>query len=156
MDVSSGDISAMVFGRILRDDLGEFSLDGHMLMVLMELDGKKNLATIAKKMGLNMVTMRATILKLLQLKLIEPLEDAVSVVDEDFFDFLNNQLSLSIGPIAEVIIEDTVNDLGHSLSKFPSHLAAELVDLLSREIQREEKRSIFKKNMVDKIREKRY
>jgi hypothetical protein len=156
MDVSSGDISAMVFGRILRDDLGEFSLDGHMLMVLMELDGKKNLATIAKKMGLNMVTMRATILKLLQLKLIEPLEDAVSVVDEDFFDFLNNQLSLSIGPIAEVIIEDTVNDLGHSLSKFPSHLAAELVDLLSREIQREEKRSIFKKNMVDKIREKGY
>jgi hypothetical protein len=156
MDVSSGDISAMVFGRILRDDLGEFSLDGHMLMVLMELDGKKNLATIAKKMGLNMVTMRTTILKLLQLKLIEPLEDAVSVVDEDFFDFLNNQLSLSIGPIAEVIIEDTVNDLGHSPSKFPSHLAAELVDLLSREIQREEKRSIFKKNMVDKIREKGY
>ena len=156
MDVSSGDISAMVFGRVIRDDLGEFSLDGHMLMVLMELDGKKNLAAIAKKMGLNMVTMRTTILKLLQLKLIEPLEDAVSVVDEDFLDFLNNQLSLSIGPIAEVIIEDTVNDLGHSLSKFPSHLAAELVDLLSREIQREEKRSIFKKNMVDKIREKGY
>lgn len=156
MDVSSGDISAMVFGRVLRDDLGEFSLDGHMLMVLMELDGKKNLATIAKKMGLNMGTMRTTILKLLQLKLIEPLEDAVAVVDKDFLDFLNTQLSLSIGPIAEVIIEDTVNDLGHSLSKFPSHLAAELVDLLSREIQREDKRGLFKKNMVDKIREKGY
>jgi len=156
MDVSSGDISAMVFGRLIRDDLGEFSLDGHMLQVLMELDGRKSLATIAKKMGLNMVAMRGTILKLLQLKLIEPLEDAVSVVDKDFLDFLNAQLALSIGPIAEVIIEDTVDDLGHSLSKFPSHRAAELVDLLSREIQRDEKRGIFKKNMVNKIREKEY
>ncbi|MBW2357715.1 MAG: hypothetical protein JRF21_03180, partial [Deltaproteobacteria bacterium] len=75
---------------------------------------------------------------------------------KDFLDFLNAQLALSIGPIAEVIIEDTVDDLGHSLSKFPSHRAAELVDLLSREIQREEKRGIFKKNMVNKIREKEY
>ena len=156
MDVSSGDVSAMVFGRVLRDDLGEFSLDGHMLQVLMELDGKKSLATIAKKMGLNMGAMRGTILKLLQLKLVEPLEDAVSVVDKDFLDFLNAQLALSVGPIAEIIIEDTVNDLGHSMSKFPSHRAAELVDLLSREIQREEKRGIFKKNMVNKIREKDY
>jgi hypothetical protein len=156
MDVSSGDISAMVFGRVLRDDLGEFSLDGHMLRLLMELDGKKNLAMIAKKMGINMGTMRTLVLKLLQLKLIEPLEDAVSMVDEDFLDFLNNQLSLSIGPIAELIIEDIVNELGYSLPKFPSHRAAELVDLLSREIQREEKRRDFKKNMVDKIREKEY
>jgi hypothetical protein len=156
MDVSSGDISAMVFGPVLRDDLGEFSLDGHMLRVLMELDGKKNLAVIAKKTGLNMSTMRGTVLKLMQLKLIEPLEDAVSVVDEDFLDFLNSQLSLSIGPIAEVIIEDTVNELGYNLSRFPSHRAAELVDLLSREIQREEKRRIFKTNMVNKIREKEY
>jgi hypothetical protein len=156
MDVSSGDISAMVFGPVLRDDLGEFSLDGHMLRVLMELDGKKNLAVIAKKTGLNMSTMRGTVLKLMQLKLIEPLEDAVSVVDEDFLDFLNSQLSLSIGPIAEVIIEDTVNELGYNLSRFPSHRAAELVDLLSREIQREEKRRVFKTNMVNKIREKEY
>ncbi len=156
MDVSSGDISAMVFGRVLGDDLGEYSLDGNMLRVLMELDGKKNLAMIAKKMGLNMGTMRGTVLKLLQLKLIESLEDAVSVVDKDFLDFLNNQLSLSIGPIAEVIIEDIVIELGYNLTKFPSHRAAELVDLLSREIKREEKRRIFKTNMVDKIREKEY
>ncbi|RLG33555.1 hypothetical protein DRN98_03775 [Methanosarcinales archaeon] len=156
MDVSSGDISAMVFGRVLRDDLGEFSLDGNMLRLLMELDGKKNLAVIAKNMGLNMGTVRAVVLKLLQLKLIEPLEDSVSVVDTDFLEFLNNQLSLSIGPIAEIIIEDIVNELGYSLSKFPSHRAAELVDLLSKEIQREEKRRDFTKNMVDKIREKEY
>ena len=43
MDVSTGDIPTLVFRRAVRDDLAEFSFDGQMLSVLMELDGKKNL-----------------------------------------------------------------------------------------------------------------
>jgi len=153
MDISSSDISAMVFGRVSRDDVGEFSLDGHMLSVLMELDGKKNISEIAKKTGLNMGVMRSTVSRLLELKLIEPFEEAVSLLGRDFFNNLDEQLSLAIGPIARVLIEDAVLDLGHSLSKFPSYRAAELVDILAREIQKEDKRVQFQRVMVEKIKE---
>jgi hypothetical protein len=156
MDISSGDISFMVFRRVTRDDAGEFSLDGQMLSVLMELDGKKSFAVVAKNAGLSMGIIRRVVSKLFKLNLIEPVEEAISRLDEDFFDYLKSQLALAIGPIAEVIIEDVVIDLGQSLSQFPSYRAAELIDLISREIQREEKRNSFKQHMLNKIREKEY
>jgi hypothetical protein len=156
MDVSSGEISFMVFRPVTRDEIGEFSLDGQMLRVLMELDGKKNVAVVAKNAGLSMGIVRRVVSRLFELNLIEPVEEAISRLDEDFFGYLKSQLALAIGPIAEVIIEDVVIDLGHSLSQFPSYRAAELIDLISREIQREEKRNTFKQNMLSKIREKGY
>ena len=61
MDLSSGDISALVFKPVVRDDLGNFSLDGHMLSVLMALDGKKPLGQIAQSAGMNMATMREAV-----------------------------------------------------------------------------------------------
>jgi hypothetical protein len=156
MDVSSGEISFMVFRRVTRDDAVEFSLDGHMLSVLMELDGRKSVAMVAKKAGLSMGIIRRVVSRLSDLKLIEPVDEAISRLDEDFFHYLRSQLAIAIGPIAEVIIEDVVSDLGHSLSQFPSYRAAELIDLISREIKREEKRITFKQNMLSKIREKGY
>ena len=71
MDLSSGDISVLVFKPVVRDDLGNFSLDGHMLSVLMALDGKKTLGQIAQQANLNMATIREAVGKLLDLKLIE-------------------------------------------------------------------------------------
>jgi len=156
MDISSAEISFMVFRRVTRADAGEFSLDGQMLSVLMELDGRKSAAVVAKNAGLSMGIMRRVVSKLLELNLIEPVDEAISILDKDFIDYLKSQLALAIGPIAEVIIEDVVFDLGHILAQFPSYRAAELVDLISQEIQREEKRTGFKQNMVSKIRGKGY
>ena len=42
------------------------------------------------------------------------------MLDEDFFEYLQAQLSLALGPIAEVLIEDALNDLGHQHTQFPS------------------------------------
>jgi len=156
MDILSGEIGFMVFKCVTRGDAGQFSLDGQMLNVLMELDGRKSVAVVAKNTALSMSIIRRVLSQLLELNLIEPVEKAVSILDKNFFDYLKSQLALAIGPIAEVIIEDVVIDLGHSLSQFPSYRAAELVDLISREIQREEKKNIFKQNMLSKIREKGY
>jgi predicted regulator of amino acid metabolism with ACT domain len=58
MDISSGNILALVFRRVVREDIGEFSLDSNMLRVLMELDGKQNLSEIAKKINVDMSAIR--------------------------------------------------------------------------------------------------
>ena len=154
MDIASGNLAPIVFRRAITNDLGEFSLDGQMLSVLMQVDGQQTVGDIARKTGLNMGTMRKVISKLLQLKLIAVSEAAISVLDGDFFKFLKGQLSIAVGPIAEVLIEDAIADLGYNSNRFPSHQAAELVDLLSRNIKRDEKKITFKQNMVNKIREK--
>jgi hypothetical protein len=156
MDLSSGDISELVFKPVVRDDLGNFSLDGHMLSVLMALDGKSTIGKVAQQSGLNMATMRDATKKLVELKLIERVEGSGSFLDHDFISFLISELSLAIGPLGEVIVEDGVEDLGYTKSNFPTHRAAELVNLLAQEIQRDEKRTGFKQRMVKKIREKGY
>ena len=156
MDLSSGDISAIVFKPVVKDDLGNFSLDGHMLSVLMALDGELTLGQVAQKTGLNMANLREAASKLFKLDLIETVERIVHKADSEFFDYLIAEFSLAIGPLAEVIVEDGVEDLGHTLQNFPTHRTAELINLLAQEIQREDKKSEFKQNMVRKIKQKGY
>ena len=154
MVLSSGDISSMIYKRKVRDDLGDFSLDGQTLLILLELDGKAALGALAGKTGLNMGTIREMISKLLKRGLIEKVEKEVIPVDSDFFRNLLDEFALAIGPIAGVLIEDQVQALGHDINSFPGYLVTELVDRLAGEISREEKKTIFIKNMVDIIRAK--
>jgi predicted transcriptional regulator len=156
MDISSGDISALIFRRLAREDTGEVSFDNQMLTIFMELDGKKNLAAVAKKTGLKMGSVREAVNKLMQLDLIELVEDSISGLDRDFLDYLKRELSLAIGPLAEVLIEDAISDMGYSMERFPAQRAAELVEMLGKEIHREDKKVAFKQNLVLKIKEKGY
>ena len=156
MVLSSGDISSMIYKRKVRDDQGDFSLDGQTLLILMELDGKAALGALAGKTGLNLGTIREMISKLLKLGLIEKVEKKVIPVDSDFFRNLLDEFALAIGPIAGVLIEDQVQALGHDVNSFPGYLVTELVDRLAGEIRREEKRAVFIKNMVNIIRAKGY
>ncbi len=156
MDVMSGDLSALVLKRVPAQNLGEFSLDGRMLSVLMEVDGRQSVGAIAKKLGMTIGAIRPVISGLSKLKLIEAGEDSLSVLDAGFLDALKGRLALAVGPIAEVLIEDAAEDLGYTPNRFPSHRAAELVDLLARQIRREDKMTEFKQHMVGMIRDRGY
>ena len=156
MDIMSGNLPSMVFRYMAPDKDMTYTLNSLDIGVFMHIDGSKSVGEIADQTGLDMGAMRSVIDRLIDLKLIQADEEAMSVLDNDFLYFLNSELSLAIGPIAEVLIEDAVHDLGHDMYKFPSHRATELVNLLSGEIQREEKKLIFKQNMSNKIMEKKY
>ena len=156
MDFSSSELAAMVFKRVVRQDIGEFPLDHQMLSVFMELDGKAPLGVVARKTGLNMSSMREIIARLMQNGLVQKEDQQIVMLDKDFFEYLVAQLSLALGPIAQILIEDEVENLGYELSKFPGHRVDELTEKLAQEIRREEKKIVFLKMMAKKIREKNY
>ena len=156
MDLSSGGVAAMVFKPILRGDLGQLSLDGQMLSVLMSLDGRMTLEQVAQKVGISLADIRPVITKLINLKLVESIERAVGIIDQEFIDFLIAKMSVAIGPLGEIIVEDGLEELGFNKNNFPSLRTAELINYLSQEIQREDKRIAFKQAMLGKIREKGY
>ena len=156
MDLMSGNISSMVFKQVVTGGTGDITLDSSLLNVLLELDGKKNLGIIAQKTGLNMGEIRDAISRLLHLKLVESATEDFLTADDEFFNFLNTQLSLAVGPVAEVLIEDEIANMDHGISNFPAFKAAELVEMLAMTIEREEKRSVFKLSMVNKLKEKGY
>ncbi len=156
MKITSGEFATMVFKRVEKNDLGEFSIDSQTLNVLMSLDGSKTVTSLAQEKGLNIGTLRDTITRLLELKLIEPNAAAIPIIDRNFLTYLIQELSQAVGPIAQILIEDAVVDLGNDLNRIPAHRAAELVELLAREIQHQEKATVFKQNMISKIKEKGY
>jgi hypothetical protein len=156
LDVLSGDISDMVFKRIISSDIGQFPVDGGMIAALLEMDGKQTVRKIMEKTGLGMSGLREVLSKLLQLKLIEPTNIKRPILDKDFYDHLKAQLSLAVGPISEILIEEGVSALGQEYARFPKHLAAELVDFLAKEIRRQDKGIQFKQFMIQIIKDKGY
>jgi hypothetical protein len=102
---------------------------------------------------MNMGKLKEVLTRLHSYQLIEKVENAVPMLEKEFFDFLTGQLSLAIGPIAEFLIEDEIRELGDDSTRIPLPRAAELVNLLARQIPREEKRVGFQQAMVKKIKE---
>ena len=156
MDILSGNISSIVFRQVVKDDLGDISIDSRLLRVFLAFDGKKTLERVAEETNLDMGAMREIISQLMSIELVEPANKAMLTLDKEFIGYLTSQLSRALGPIAELLIEEVVAEMGYSLKQFPSARAAELIDLLAREIQRDEKKNPFKMNMVNKIKERGY
>ena len=156
MDILSGNISSIVFRQIVKDNLGDVSIDSRLLRVFLVLDGKKTLERVAQDTNLDMVAMREIISRLMSLELVEPANKAMLTLDKEFIDYLTSQLSRALGPIAGLLVEEVVAEMGYSLKQFPSAQAAELIDLLARDIQRDEKKNPFKMNMINKIKERGY
>ncbi len=156
MELSSGGVSGLIFKQAVRGDVGELSLDGPMLNVLMNLDGKKTLGQVAKQLGIDLATIRSIVARLVKAKLVLHVKATINVVDHDFITFLISQLSVAIGPLGRIIVEDELEELGYTIKNFPAQQTAELVNLLSHEIQQEDKRIHFKQAMLKKIKEKQY
>ncbi len=152
MNIRVGDISALVFKRSIRGNLGEFSLDSNMLKVLMELDGNKSLAKVSRAINMDLETLREVIIRLIHINLVQQVETKSLFLNKAFFDFLTAQLSLALGPIAEFLVEDEIRELGYDATSFPHQRAAELVNLLASQIPRNEKRLAFQQVMVEKIK----
>ena len=152
MDILSGDISIMVLRREIKTDPGDISLDGQTLKVLAELDGMKNLGLVARTLGMDMIELKVAVSKLIEFQLIRPVEGSVSMLGREFFDFLRNQLSIITGPIAQVMLEDAVYEIGCEEEKIPKNRVAELIELLSRQIPDETQRTAFIQMTMERIK----
>ncbi len=148
----SGDISGLVLKGFIKGDLGEFSLDSHMLQVLMQLDGKKSLSAIANSLNIDLATMKRVVAKLAELNLVEKPGLTVQGISKEFIDHMISQLANAVGPIAEVIFEDEIEHFGGDPKKIPKNRAAELITRLADEIPREEKRLEFQQAMVARLK----
>ena len=153
MNIFSGDFSALVFKGLVKDNLDEFSIDTQMLKVLTHLDGRKNLASVSSAINMDMKILQEVLTRLYSVNLIVKVDKSIPMLNKEFFNFLVAQLSFALGPIAEFLIEEEIREFFDDPAKVPRRRAAELVNLLARQIPRKEKRVAFQQAMVLKIKE---
>ena len=143
-----GNVSDLVLKRVVNSDLGEVSLDSNMLNTLMQIDGVKTLEEIAKQLTVEMPALKEVVARLDDLHLVELDNATIPTLNENFFDQLTENLALAMGPMAEILIEDEILSLDVDRTEIPTHRGAELVEILAREIPRDEKKIKFQQTML--------
>jgi hypothetical protein len=77
------------------------------------------------------------------------------LVGEDFFRAIENELKRAMGPVAPLIIDDKLIELGFAKDNFPREKAGFFIEALCEEIPHEAKRKEFLRGMEDfLVREK--
>jgi hypothetical protein len=152
MSIESQKISDLVFKANLKQDMGEFSLDMQMLKVLSDLDGIKSVAAVAQSLQMDLMEVKSILSRLYKLNLILQVPKiAGTTLKKDFFDALASGLGAAIGPMAKVVLRDTVKSMGEDPARFPRGRAAELVDRIAEKIVFPEKKSAFLAGIRSKL-----
>ena len=138
----------LYFRKVIRKDSDKISLDADMIRLLIAIDENKSLNQIAEEVDMQATTLKTTLSKLLDQGLIEPLKKDISYLDHLFLEALRINLSKAIGPIAEILIADVVEDMNLKTSEIPTNQASKLINNLSLEIPEEKNRIEFKKSML--------
>ena len=148
MNVSRSNQFNLYFRKVIRKDSGEISLDADMIRLLIAVDENKSLYQIAEEVDMEKTTVKTTLSKLLEQRLIEPVKKDIPYLDRAFLEALRVNLSKIIGPMAEILIEDVVAEMNLINSEIPKNQAAELINNLSLEIPEEKDRLEFKRSML--------
>jgi hypothetical protein len=154
MDIGSSGRQENYYRKVIRKDHDKISLDADMIRLLIAIDENKSLYQIADEVEMEATTLKKNLSKLLAQGLIEPVKKDLPVLDKIFLQALKISLSMAIGPMAEILIEEVVSEMELTAPEITLHQAAELIASLSHEIPDEKKRIEFKKSMMDILNKK--
>ena len=140
--------SDIYYRKVIRADNQEVSLDADMIRLLIAIDESKSLYQIADEMDLDNTTLRRALSKLLDQGLIEPVQKDIKEMDDSFLESLQINLSKAIGPMAEILIAEVMEEMELDPDGIPVNHAAEMITQLSLEIPDGENQIQFKKSML--------
>ena len=155
MDIISPGRPKIFFRKVTPTDSHEIQLNADMIRLLMVIDENKDLLQISNEAGMDISMLNHILSKLLKLKLIEPVEKKTQFLSKKFIEAMKTNLSQAVGPMAHIIIEDTVAEMELKMSEIPGHQAAELVSNIAREVPEEKNQIEFKKTMIKIMKENR-
>jgi len=155
MNIISHGQPKMFFRKVTPAGSNEIRLNADMIHLLMVIDENKDLLQISNEAGLDISMLNQILSKLLKLKLIEPVEKRGRFLSNKFLGDLRLNLSQAVGPMAQILIEDTVAEMELKMSEIPEHQAAELISNIAQEVPEEINQIEFKKTMIEIMKKNR-
>lgn len=152
MDYSLQELSEMVFRKSENVNISDLSLDIKMQNIYWAMDGSRDLKTVAREDAYDLEELTANVQNLLKMGLLETSQVMPGVVDKETLDMLTQNFSRAIGPMADIIVEDTISDMGYSLSSLPNQKLEQLINQLALEIRDVEGSENFKSSMSHLIK----
>lgn len=129
-----------------------FDFDADMLKILMAIDERKTVLQIAREVKMDTAVFKETLLRLFKLKLIEEVKETIVYADEDFLTHLKETLVNLVGPLGEMLVEETVEKMNFQVSGIPKANAADFIYEVAKEIPGEKQQAEFKRLMIQEIK----
>ncbi|MBI5581790.1 MAG: hypothetical protein HY895_21760 [Deltaproteobacteria bacterium] len=148
MEVPSKTGAGVYYRKRIRKNLPSVSLNADMIRLLLVIDERKSLYQISAEAEMDAATFKRTMRNLLEQGLIEPVQRDTLPLDHTFLQVMRLNLSRVIGPMAEILIDDVMAEMGLGPSRIPADQAAEIINRLAREIPDELGQIQFKKSMI--------
>ncbi len=152
----ASNLSQVVFKLYGGNLAEEIHLKPEAWRLLTQVDGVRTVAEIAHRLAMDPAAAASLAESLYRAGVLEVAVGSVAppraTVNGAFFDHVTHQLTLAMGPVAGVIIEDEVSTLGERRENFPRDRVAELVERVSEQIADEQKRVNFQRIMLEAIR----
>jgi len=121
--------------------------------VLALCNGTKTILEISESLTWDEFKTSKVIFQLVQLGLLERAEDQKPIkkktVSEDFFPMVETELKKVIGPLASLILNDQLSDLGETKESLGQDQALSFIEKLSEDISNDSKKKEFLRIMMD-------
>ncbi len=143
----------MIFRLSHKRSPGDVKLKSLEWAVVTQLDGEKTVEIIGEILALSEEEKISIFSHLLQEGLLEYVgqRQSKSYVDAQLLDDIEYQFTLHMGPVAAVIMDEVLDQLGRDRTNLEIHQLSTLVELLSLEITNPQKQKAFKEEMVQKL-----
>lgn len=136
----------------------QVTIDAADWQLIATIDGQRTAAELARELGAEDIDLARTLYRLKLHGLVEitaaqaqqPQQRALA--GPGFFQVLNTAVAGALGPLAEIIIDDAVEDLGFTRATFPRDAVASLAERISAEIREPDKRVRFQQTMLQMLR----
>jgi hypothetical protein len=130
----------------------ETVFDPDMLKLLMAIDEGKPVLQIAKEINMDPAVFRESFLRLFKLKLIEEVKEQVVYADERVLARLRETLVDLVGPLGEMLMEETAGKMNFQAHRIPKANIADFVYQVAEEIPGEKEQAEFKRVMIQEIK----
>lgn len=129
-----------------------FDFDADMLKILMAIEESKTALQLIREIKMDPAIFKKTLLKLFKLKLIEEVKEEITYADESFVTHLKEVLVNLVGPLGEMLADDTAEKMNFQASRIPQANVADFIYEVAKEIPGEKQQAEFKRLMIQEIK----
>lgn len=148
MEFTAKNAAGLYFRKKIPKDLQTVSLNADMIRLLLAIDERKSLYQIAAEVEMDASAFKKALRRLLEQGLLETVQKSISLLSKSFLDAVHLNLSRAIGPMAQIVLEETLAEMNLDPRGIALDQAAELINHLSLEISSDENRIRFQKAIL--------
>ncbi len=145
------EVAGLVFKKTQKQTLSEsIETDRDSLRLLSAIDGRKSLAALAVDLDMELKDAAVAVLKLQfhqVVEIIRPNSVTQVVLGPKFMEFVVEQFTLAVGPLASVVVQDVAREMGYAIDRVPKQRALQFISKLSVLIQNVQKRQEFESSV---------